>query len=90
MSRDESLKFPEIIMLGILILMLAMLMWLMVMLIGTGIQEIKGMNHYWVEQGDCFDKNSNRINELTCDVRNSCSENFISLLGKCEPGEVLK
>ena len=65
---------------GILLLVLS------VAFFGTGLQEIAGMNHYYTEKGDCFDRNHNKINEVTCDVKRHCSENWISVLGKCEEG----
>lgn len=37
--------------------------------IGMIVQEFYNINNYSIEKGDCFDKEGNKINEVTCDVK---------------------
>lgn len=60
---------------------------ILVATIGTAVQEFSGLNKHWVEEGDCFDRFSNKIEGLTCEIDKSCSTYFVSILSRCEGGE---
>ena len=64
------------------------LLIIFIFIIGTIVQQYLGMNHNWIEEGDCFDREWNKINNLTCDVDKYCSEFFISLYPKCSEEEL--
>ncbi|MFA6074065.1 MAG: hypothetical protein WC758_08160 [Candidatus Woesearchaeota archaeon] len=84
------MELDYILLKGVFIVVGLSIILFILLSIGSIYSDLKGKTYHWVEEGNCYDKFGNKINEVICDIEKSCSEYNFNVYNKCNEEDMIK